>query len=244
MIDEEKLKNSKTVRLIGKYVGIILGGAIIVFIVVSVVSSIINSHLSNNDNELIKSSNFVGNDTIKKPSDSLSTKQIKEKNKADELLMKKRIAEVLKKLRTQYDDINGITWYFDKSTPVQDNVKNIHLYFGMEKTGKPWLRLKIRYAGSNWLFIHSYIIKTDDGSFTIPVSFTDVNRDNGYYGVKEYYDTEVNEEIMKIVKSIINSKIAKIRYLGQQYKYDKMISSSEKEAMENVLYAYDIYDGD
>lgn len=157
---------------------------------------------------------------------------------ARELAEKQRILNATKKMRSRFDDVKGITWYYDKTTPNYDDNKNIHLYFGKEKDGIPWLRLRIRYASDDWLFIESYNIKADENTYTISTSYNEVERDNGYGGIWEWYDTDADARILAIVNAIINSKTAKLRYNGRQYHFDKIISNSEKIALQNVLDAF------
>src|SRR5690554_2505874 len=104
--------------------------------------------------------------------DRIEEKKISaEKEKQEkEKFEKERLANSTKKLRTKYDDIKDITWYYDKGTPVYSDNNNLHLYMGKSKEGSPWLRFKIQYTSDSWLFIENYTIKTDNQSYTISTS--------------------------------------------------------------------------
>jgi hypothetical protein len=146
----------------------------------------------------------------------------------------------LRKMRTKYDDIKGITWYQDKSTSNYTNVNNVYIYIGKEKTGGPWLRFRIQYAGEDWLFIEQYIFSVDGKNFeVIP---TEVERDNSTT-VWEWYDTGIETAPHELIHAIIQSKNAKVRYVGRQYHKDRTITASEKTAMKNVLDAYEALGG-
>jgi hypothetical protein len=209
-----------------------------------IISVIVNSGKNNdkiitekvNETELIK--------PIKEPIDSVALKQKQEKDKAEILKNKKRIEIAKRKMRIKYDDVQDITWYYYKSTPIRNNNKNIHIYFGKVKDKIPYLRLKITYSASKWLFIESYDIKTDDDTYNIQASFNEVERDNDYNGIWEWYDTTVDDKTIDIINSIISSKNSKIRYHGRQYIFDRIISNSEKNAMKNSLDAYYTYSND
>jgi len=54
---------------------------------------------------------------------------------------------------------------------------------------------------------------------------------------------ELTQETYSIIKAIINSKVAKIRFNGKQYYDDRIISQSEKKALQNVLLAYETLGG-
>lgn len=162
-----------------------------------------------------------------------------EKEKAE----KERLANATKKLRTKYDDIKGITWYYDKGTPQYTNYNSFHLYMGKEKTGKPWLRFRIQYTAEDWLFIQSYVIKTDNDSYTISTSYGEVETDNGSGDIWEWYDVPIDNRLYNIVKDVIRSKSVKLRHNGKQYYKDRTISEKEKQGLQNILDAYEALGG-
>jgi len=162
-----------------------------------------------------------------------------EKEKAE----KERLANATKKLRTKYDDIKGITWYYDKGTPQYTNYNTFHLYMGKEKTGNPWLRFRIQYTADDWLFIQSYVIKTDNDSYTISTSYGEVETDHGSGDIWEWYDVPMNNRIYNIVKDVIKSKTVKLRHNGKQYYKDRTITEKEKQGLQNMLDAYEALGG-
>tara|TARA_R110002072_G_scaffold75624_5_gene177879 strand:- start:2686 stop:3522 length:837 start_codon:yes stop_codon:yes gene_type:complete len=162
-----------------------------------------------------------------------------EKEKAE----KERLNNATKKLRTKYDDIKEITWYYDKSTPRYTNYNSIHLYFGKGKYGPPWLRFRIQYAADNWLFIETFVIKTDNQSYTIASSYGEVERDNGNGGIWEWYDVPMSNKLYLMINDIVSSKSVKIRHNGQQYYKDRTITLREKQGLQNILDAYEALGG-
>ena len=160
-------------------------------------------------------------------------KQINEK--------KRRFDNALKRMRIKYDDMEEITWYTDKSTTPYNNINSVHLYIGKKADGKPWLRFRIQFEDDDWLFINSYIFKTDDSNYEyIPLS---VKRDNNYGRIWEWSDQYVNKAVYEIVNAIVNSKSCKIRFKGDHYYKDRVITQEEKYAMRNVLDAYEALGG-
>jgi hypothetical protein len=154
-----------------------------------------------------------------------------------------RLANATKKLKTKYDDIRNITWYYDKSTPTYTNYNSFHLYMGKEKSGRPWLRFRIQYTADDWLFIESYIIKTDNGSHRIDTKYGEVEKDNDSGDIWEWYDVPLNNETYGIIKDVINSKTVKLRYNGKQYYNDRTITATEKQGLKNILDAYEALGG-
>lgn len=206
------------------------------FVGISFFISSINSRCSDNSN--YQDSPVIGTIAPETKIDSVALKKAELEKNYEQLKREQLLEKTSKKLRQKYDDVEAITWYYDKTTPESNRTKNIHLYFGKDKNDAVWLRLRIRYSGSNWLFIDSYTIKADDDVFEINTSFGEVERDNGYNGIWEWYDTVVDLNTLTMIEAIIVSKIVKIRYKGQQYHYDRIISTPEKIALKNVLDAY------
>lgn len=162
---------------------------------------------------------------------------------AKEKAERDRIANATKKMRTKKDDVRGITWYYDKSTPQYTNYNSFHVYMGKREDGVPWLRFRIQYAADDWLFIQSYIIKTDNDTYTINTSYGEVETDNGYGGIWEWYEVAMDNKLYNIVKDVIKSQKVTLRHNGKQYYKDRTISAKEKQGLQNVLDAYEALGG-
>ena len=57
-----------------------------------------------------------------------------EKEKAE----KDRLANATKKMRVKVDDMNDITWYYDKTSPQYTNYNGFYAYIGIKEGSKPW----------------------------------------------------------------------------------------------------------
>jgi hypothetical protein len=170
--------------------------------------------------------------------------ELERKSKIEtEKAAKARIANATKYMRSKYDDIKGITWYYDINTPQYTNYNSFHIYIGKEKTSNPWLRFRIQYAADDWLFIESYIVKTDNSSYTIQTSYGEVERDNGTSGIWEWYDVQMDSYKYNMIKDILKSNNVKLRYEGQQYYKDRSITSTEKQGLKHVLDAFEALGG-
>lgn len=143
-------------------------------------------------------------------------------------------------LRKKYDKVREVTWYHDRSTPEgHHSGSRVYLYMGQRDGGDPWLRFVIRYTGSDWLFIENYIFKIDGKTYTINTRYGEVERDNGYTTIWEWYDTNAGTKELEIARAIADSKEAIIRYEGRQYYHDRTITAEEKRAIRNILTAYE-----
>jgi hypothetical protein len=148
-----------------------------------------------------------------------------------------RIATATAKMRSQPDEVRGITFYSDKATTEYDDINSFHLYIG-KSASRVWLRLRIQYAADDWLFVESFVIKADDQRFDITPDYFDIERDNGYGGIWEWYDGAVERRDVKMVQAVIAASKVTLRYNGKQYYDDREITTAEKQALQNVLDAF------
>ena len=145
------------------------------------------------------------------------------------------LAAALAKMRKKIDQVENITWYRDQSSSQYSNSNAFYIYFGKHQTDSPLLRLRVQYNADTWLFIESFLVVTDGRRFEYEkVKF---NRDHSDK-IWEWYDEATDAGDMEVIKSIIASKSAVIRFNGQQYRRDRTITASEKAALQNVLNAY------
>jgi hypothetical protein len=144
----------------------------------------------------------------------------------------------LKKMRVETDKFNGTKFYTDRSTPYYANYSTFHIYIGKTEGGDPYLRLKVRYSDDDWLFVESASINIDGDVRDLDVG-SDWDRDNGSGDIWEWVDVNATESHLSLVKDVINSKSAVIRYFGSKYRDDRTITSAQKRALQNVLDAYE-----
>lgn len=153
-----------------------------------------------------------------------------------------KVEKLKKAMRKEVDDMREVAFYYDASTTKYNDRNSLHAYIGEDKNGNHWLRLRIQYAADDWLFIQSYKIKSDSTFFEI-VPTDRVNTDNSGGRIWETYDVSMTSDTYKMMKSVSESKEAKIRCNGKQYYDDRKITPAEKKAIRNVLELYDLLDG-
>ena len=156
---------------------------------------------------------------------------------------KARLAAATKNMRSNTDDVRGITFYKDTTTTQYTDVKSLHLYIG-KNTTRTWLRLRIQYTADDWLFIDNFVIKADDQRFDMPSVGSLMERDNAAGAIWEWYDGPVRASDIAMLKAIVASKSATLRYNGKQYYSDRAITAAEKQALQNVLDAFVALGGD
>jgi hypothetical protein len=143
-----------------------------------------------------------------------------------------------KDLYIKTDNLEGITWYQDKSSPRNINKNGFYLYIACRDYNYPSLRLKIQYADDDWLFINKYQIYADGVKYLIEPKNDKIKRDNGGGDIWEWLDISVGEVELDILTAVANANNVNIRYVGEKYYEDKTLSVNEKKALKNIL---DIY---
>ena len=158
-----------------------------------------------------------------------------------ELAEKRRLANATKKLMSTYDKIEKIRWYHDRATRNSYGSR-MYLYLGKEKDSLPWLRFRLRYYGDSWLFIEKYIIQVDGKNYTYIPTETPKQEIASGGSVWETIDVSLDKNIKKIIKAVIKSKSAVIRFQGKNIS-DHTISSREKQGMKEIIDAYEALGG-
>jgi hypothetical protein len=137
-------------------------------------------------------------------------------------------------MRKSHDDVEGITWYHDKSSPGFNNVNALFLYIG-EKRGDQWLRLRIQYKAEDWLFVERVVIAADDARYTI--SEGPWERDHSTE-IWEWLDYTPSAADLAMLRQVADAKRVVIRYEGKQYRNDWVLPDTHKQAIKRVLAAY------
>lgn len=140
----------------------------------------------------------------------------------------------LSSFKKNKDDFENITFYKDPRTPYYTNVNFIYPYIG-EKENQYWLRFVLQYTSDDWLFINQAVLMIDGEKFIISGNW---ERDNNT-DIWEWLDIAVNESELIMLEKLGNSKVAKVRYEGNQYHKDRTITTKEKNIIKKTLQIYE-----
>lgn len=145
------------------------------------------------------------------------------------LKYKKGIDEILTKITIGKDEFEEN--YFLK-TSKEENESYLRFYIGLNEK-QSWLRLKIKYHASNWLFVNK--IKTLADGKRWESSQLDFKRDNEAGEIWEWIDIPVtkNDKIYTTIKNGLNSKNFTIRFVGDKY-HDDLSVNNKKENKEII----------
>ena len=145
------------------------------------------------------------------------------------------------KLKTEKDEVEGITWYMPSSWPTYSNTRCYVLPYIGEQNGNAWLKCKVDYAANDWVFFTQIIINVDgEKRDTVYFDYGDVTRDTAL-GAKLYEaaDFTPSTSQVQLLTDIANSQKAIIRFQGSDYYYDFTVPDKDKQGIKDVLAAYD-----
>lgn len=186
------------------------------------------------------------NELLEKAKGEIRKIEVANKKSEEERIRKEkqRLANATKKMRKKDDDMNGITWYYDKTSPRYVNSRtNFSAYVGKRDNSAPFMRLVINYVADDWLFIEKYIINVDGKIYTITEqNYGEIKTDSGG-GIWEWLDRQAGESEFTIIKAVANGKKVKIRFNGKDYYKDRIVSQQEKLALRNIIDAYEALGG-
>ena len=87
--------------------------------------------------------------------------------------------------------------------------------------------------------INSIIVLADGKRFTFDDIYDQVARETTSIGIKETFQSSVDDELEEAIRAIANASKAKIRLRGENSYRDIEITEREKRALRNVLALYD-----
>lgn len=165
-----------------------------------------------------------------------------EKKDASLAAIKQEGEAALSTLRTTYDKVQKLTWYQSKSEPQYADVCcYIYPYIGRLDDGTTWLRVVLNYTdaqtNAGWIFFNNVIFSVDGENTTKVFNRNEITRDNDTE-VWEIADFEPSASEIALLRSIAASNETIIRFQGDSYYYDHVVTAKEKTAINDVLAAY------
>jgi len=153
-------------------------------------------------------------------------------------------ARALAGLYKREDRVENRTVYFDRSSSQYVNSSSrVILYITHRAGGDPFLFFRVNYKADDWLFVEGFTFNIDGRNFRIDPSYGEMERDNGSGDIWEWYTTVAGSTELSIVRAIVESSSAVLRYSGRQYYRDRTIGNTEKQALRKVLAAYEALGG-
>lgn len=160
---------------------------------------------------------------------------------AEARLKELKVSTIIDKMRIKEDEVKGITWLEHRQQPYYANSRTYALPYIGCKNDDYWLRWKILYTGDDWCFWTNLTFAVDGQNYYHSYDYFEVTRDNGSGAVWEYVDISVKEAERILLEKIANSEKTIIRFEGEGHYYDLTVSAKDKQAITDILTAYDLF---
>ena len=167
--------------------------------------------------------------TIEKKNEEERRKQA-EKEQSEKL-------RALNKLKKEYDDVSGITWYKQPYFTHYTNTNLTSIYIGDNGTSQ-WLRLMMSYKGDSWIFFEQAFLSYDENTKEIFFDKYNDKKTENDSGVWEWIDVTVSKDVEAFLRDFAKSKNAKMRLSGK-YTRTRNLSSNERKGILDVLNGFD-----
>ena len=152
---------------------------------------------------------------------------------------KQKRLKAVTKLKKNYDDVSGITWYYNPYFTHYNDINSMSLYIG-QKQNDIWLRLRMSYEGDDWIFFEKAYISYEGNTIEIPFDrYRDKESDNSGGSVWEWIDVPVSDAMLKFLTDASKSNDIKMRLSGK-YTKTRNLSYNERQALKDMLLAYDV----
>ncbi len=103
-----------------------------------------------------------------------------------------------------------------------------------------WLRMVCNYTNDDWVFFEKITFAVDGKNYHKVFQYSDVVRDNDGGDVWEYVDIEVGDTELEILKAIANSTETIVRFEGDDYYDDTVISAEDKQGILEAITVYEL----
>lgn len=172
-----------------------------------------------------------------KDAESLRLNLVRKMEKAAKEKKEKEMTAVTR-LRKKYDDVSGVTWYYNPYFKHYTNSNLASLYIGKQDS-KVWLRLIMSYYGEDWIFFKSAYLSFDGNTREIFFDEYSDKKSENDSSVWEWIDVSVDSSLLMYLKEFVKSKSPKMRLSGK-YTHTRTLSAKEIKAFRDVLLAYDV----
>lgn len=145
----------------------------------------------------------------------------------------------LTKLKSDYDKVTGITWYYPSTMPKYIDSRSYVLPYIGKDSSSSWLILRFSYTGNDWVFWKQLTIVVDGQKYYKSFNYFDITHGNDTE-VWEYIDTKPSSTDIQMLKEIASSNETIVRFEGDDHYKDLTIKSTDKQAIKDLLNAYEL----
>lgn len=170
-------------------------------------------------------------DSIARVVQQMRVDSIKRVKAAEDSATIVRLTPKFRKIKDKFDEK---MWYKSKTAPQSLQKSYVYLSFEASEPRAGNLKMKIQYAGSDWVFfeyVHFYI----DGK-TYTIDCFETQRDNSAYLVWESYDFEHPDN--SLLKAMYNASSVKVKYEGDDKSSVRTLSEKELKSIKETIDLY------
>ncbi|MDP2081916.1 MAG: hypothetical protein Q8K08_13385 [Pseudotabrizicola sp.] len=152
--------------------------------------------------------------------------------------IQKQAKAAIGRMKPKLDKVESITWLHHPNQPKYTNSRSTaFLYIGTKERQKPWLRMRVQYAASDWLFVENVVAWVDGVKY--PLIAGPFERDN-HSTIWEWRDVSPDDYHLSVLRSLAEGKEAILRFEGMQYKRDATLSAGDKKGILETLAAFQV----
>lgn len=123
--------------------------------------------------------------------------------------------------------------------------RKIHLAPYLSTDGKiKTLYIDLGFQEDDWVFFNEITFNVDGDLTTVKIKKSDVQKDTIWGdGIYEYISLSQSKyaNIFKLTEKIINGKKVKVRFTGDKYYTDYIITDKEKQGLKDIYELYKCY---
>lgn len=148
--------------------------------------------------------------------------------------------ENLSNLRLSHDRVDNVFFLFPREELSIHNSDELALapYVGV-KDGKAWLRFKVYYKASRWLFADGFLVQADD--FRKEYQNVRFKRDHSSGAIWEWLDRSAIDSDISLLRNVVESDDVVVRFYGSKYHDDREVTVKHKERIGSILAIYNLF---
>lgn len=139
--------------------------------------------------------------------------------------------------RIEKDEFKGARFIYAEKSPRYNDNNYLQIYISSNDEGAS-LRFKPMYKSNDWLFVQKLDVVIDGKPYPFNLKGARWQRDNSGGKIWEWVDVPVNKDLLLVLNGIAYSKESKVRYTGNQYYNDRVVTNKEKEQIKSIMNLY------
>lgn len=143
------------------------------------------------------------------------------------------------------DEFEQVDFWRHVDSPKTTGTSTFWIYFSEENGVPTGLRLRVTFAGDDWVFANKWIVRDANQRFEFSAPLNDVNRTVGPGArVYESYDVSVDKKLIPMLQALgTQTGNRQLRYEGKNKSHDRDLELEECARIGQVLDAFQMRGG-